>query len=249
MSEVVGRPLLPHNQTMFLEEWRSAGAARRRTAVWVLAALVMGSAASGGLAEDTVPVVPRIYHARTYPAHEAHEMEKFIVAADPYDMPEKTARFVVAYKKEGILPVQLILSNEGGRPVSLVELRVTLVTVNKIKIDPFSPEDIYRRIARQKRRGDEPARNPFPVPLPRKKLPASVKQEAVDEIERLRFLAKAVEPDSTQGGFFFFDVEGISNPLAGAHLYVSGLRDADGQELFFFEIPMEKYLSYDPLTK
>ncbi|MGH9580398.1 MAG: hypothetical protein ACRD2R_05345 [Terriglobales bacterium] len=227
----------------------NAAQAKRRTPALALAALAVLGTVAAGWAEDATPSLPRIYHARTYPAHEAHEMEKFIVAADPYDLPEKTARLVISYKKEGLMPVQLILSNEGKRAVSLVAMKVTLVTVDRIKIEPSSPDDIYRRIARQKRRGDEPARNPFPVPLPRKKLPASVKKEAVEEVERLRFLAKAVEPESTKGGFLFFDVEGISNPLAGAHLYVSGLRNDDGQELFFFEIPMEKYLGYTPISK
>jgi hypothetical protein len=41
----------------------------------------------------------------------------------------------------------------------------------------------------------------------------------------------------------FFDVSGISTPLAGAHFYLTGVRDASGNELMYFEIPLEKYLS------
>jgi hypothetical protein len=41
----------------------------------------------------------------------------------------------------------------------------------------------------------------------------------------------------------FFDVSGISTPLAGAHLYLMGLRDGKGNDLMYFDIPMEKYLS------
>ena len=62
----------------------------------------------------------------------------------------------------------------------------------------------------------------------------------------MMFRAKAVEPHGTQAGFLFFDVEGIRNPLAGAKLYITGLRDGNGQELLYFEIPMEKYLTYKP---
>ena len=36
------------------------------------------------------------------------------------------------------------------------------------------------------------------------------------------------------------------NPLAGANLYLSGIRNSKGTELIYFEIPMEKYLSYTP---
>jgi hypothetical protein len=38
-------------------------------------------------------------------------------------------------------------------------------------------------------------------------------------------------------------VEGISTPLAGARIYVSGVDDANGTELMYFELPMEKYLN------
>lgn len=197
-------------------------------------------------ADERASAAPKAFHAKTYPAHEAHEMEKFSIAADPYDMADKAAIFVTPYRKQGILPVHLIFSNDGKQPVSLLDLKVELITVRRVKIAPATPDDLYRKLARQKRRGDEPSRNPLPIPLPRKKQSSSVKQEYADEIDRLRFLARAVEANSTQAGFFFFDVEDVANPLAGAHLYVSGLRNADGQELFYFEIPMEKYLTYTP---
>ena len=52
-----------------------------------------------------------------------------------------------------------------------------------------------------------------------------------------------MEPHSTARGFFFFDVQGISNPLAGASFYLTGVRDAKDKELMYFEVPLEKYLS------
>jgi hypothetical protein len=64
-----------------------------------------------------------------------------------------------------------------------------------------------------------------------------------DEVENAQFAAKAVEPHGTQAGFLFFDVQGISSPLAGAHLYVTGVRNAQGNELMYFEVPLEKSLS------
>jgi hypothetical protein len=32
--------------------------------------------------------------------------------------------------------------------------------------------------------------------------------------------------------------------LAGAYLYVMGMKDDAGQELIFFEIPLDKYLTH-----
>jgi hypothetical protein len=197
-------------------------------------------------AEKQPQPLPKAFHANTYPAHEAHDDEKLSIAADPYDMPDKAAIFVVDYKASGLLPMHFIISNDGDQAISLVDMQVELITADRSKIPSATVDDLYRRLSRQKRRGDEPARNPLPVPLPRSKVKPTVSRAAQAEIESMQFLAKAVEPHSLQSGFLIFDVQGIPNPLAGAHLYVHGLRDQAGKELFYFEIPMEKYLTYRP---
>jgi hypothetical protein len=51
-----------------------------------------------------------------------------------------------------------------------------------------------------------------------------------------------VEPRSSQIGFLFFDVADISNPLAGARFYLTGVRNSSGDELMYFEVPVDKYL-------
>jgi len=196
------------------------------------------------LADEKGFVAPKAYHAKTYPARDEHPMEQVTVAVDPYDLPDKTAGVLrVPYKDAGFLPVRLIVSNDGDSPTVLTDMRVELITVGKVKIAPAVPDDIYRRISKQGKRPDAP--RTIPLPIPRRQKP-SVSKEAQDEIENSRFLARAVEPHATQAGFLFFDVEGISNPMAGAHLYVTGVNDSKGQELMYFEIPLEKYLSYRP---
>jgi hypothetical protein len=70
-----------------------------------------------------------------------------------------------------------------------------------------------------------------------------VSKKELDEIESSQFAAKAVEPHSTQSGFMFFDIGGIRSPLEDANIDVTGINDAKGNELMFFEIPMEKYLN------
>ena len=188
---------------------------------------------------------PRAYHAKTYPARDEHPDEKVAIAADPYDLPDKASIFVLRYLEKGYLPVYLLISNDRDQPISLLDMRVQMVTADRVKLSPANEEDLYRRFAKVKRRGDEVSRNPFPVPLPRK-AKAGVGEEGEAEIASAPFRAKAVEPHGTQAGFLFFDVGGLDHPLAGAHLYVTGVRDANGGELLFFDIPMEKYLSYRP---
>jgi hypothetical protein len=180
-------------------------------------------------------VLPKPADAKTYPAHDASEKEKVAIAADPYDLP---------YKDEDLLPVLLVITNDGGQPVALTGMQVELVTRKRVKIQPATEDDIYRRIARQPMKGDQPSANPLPFP---RKVKRSVKKEEAQEIQDSRFAARAVEPHATQAGFLFFDVEGVDDPLAGAHLYISGLRNSQGQELIFFDIPLEKYLEHAPV--
>lgn len=190
-------------------------------------------------------LAPRAYHAKTYPARDEHADEKVAIAADPYDLPNKASLFVLPYLEKGYLPVYLVVSNDRDEPIALANMKVEIITVNRVKLRPANEDDLYRRFAKIERRGDEASRNPLPVPLPRK-AKTSISKEAQGEIQNSPFRAKAVEPGATQAGFLFFDVEGVSHPLAGAHLYVTGVRDGQGKELMYFEIPMEKYLTYRP---
>jgi hypothetical protein len=191
-------------------------------------------------------IMPKTYPAKTYPAHDDHPTEKFSIAADPYDLPDKAAIFSEHYNEQGYLPIFFVFTNDGDQPVAMTDMKVELITKHRDKIPAASVDDLYRRFSRVKHRGDEPSRNPLPIPLPRKKPDVGVSKQGRDEISVSMFSAKAVAPHESQSGFLFFDVNGISQPLAGARVYITGLTNNDGQELMYFEIPMEKYLSYTP---
>jgi hypothetical protein len=177
--------------------------------------------------------------AKTYPAHDDHANEKVAVAAEPYDTPDKAKIFSVNFREHGLLPIFFIVTNDGDQPVSIADIQVTLTTANRSKLTPISSEDIYRRISNPRASTDPP----IPFPIPHKKVKGTVSQKEKDEIESSQFAAKAVEPHSTQSGFLFFDIEDISTPLPGAHIFVTGVNDAKGTELMYFELPMDKYLS------
>lgn len=191
-------------------------------------------------------VMPNIYAAKTYPAHDDHPLEKVSIAADPYDLADKAAIFNEKYADKGYLPILVVITNDGDQPIALNNLKVELVTKRRDKITAATEDDLYRRFSKVKRRGDEPSRNPLPIPLPGRGPDVGVNKKNRDEIDAAMFSAKAVAPHENQAGFFFFDVSGISQPLAGARMYVSGINNNDGQELMYFEIPMEKYLGYTP---
>jgi hypothetical protein len=183
-------------------------------------------------------VMPQAQPAKTYPAHDEHPLERVAVAVDPYDLADKAKIFSVQYNEIGFLPLFVTVTNDSDQPVQLAGMKAQLVTVNRAKIFPAVEEDIARRLTRP-----SASTNRYPIPFPTKKVKGGLSKQAIDEIQNAQFVAKAVEAHSTQSGFLFFDVSEISVPLAGAHFYLTGVRDAKGNELMYFEIPLEKYLS------
>jgi len=188
---------------------------------------------------------PPAAHAKTYPAHESHDDEKVSIAIDPFDMPDKAKIFKINYQERGFLPIRIIISNDSDKYLMLNDIKFQYITAKRDKLDPATTDDIYRRVIHFKRNPSSP-RVPLPVPIPRDKSPVTKDARvAVEELDQAQFAPHPVDPHSIRSGFLFFDITGIDPPEAGAHLYISGLK-IDGKELFYFDIPMEKYLSYQP---
>ena len=177
---------------------------------------------------------PPVFHARIYAAHDEHANERVTVAADPYG-PGKAGIFTTDYHNLGFLPLRVIVSNDSGSVITLKDMKIELDMHRRHKREPSSEDDVLRRLAAPP--PDQGTHIPLPIPLPRRKGNPKLKR-AQDEIEAAQLKDLAVDPGKNAAGFVFFDVAGIVEPLEGATLYVSGVRDADGKELFFFEIPL-----------
>lgn len=181
-------------------------------------------------------VMPTPQPAKTYAAHDEHPSEAVTVGLDPYDTEDKAKIFTIHYNDMGIVPIFVVITNDGDQPVVLAGMKAQLVTGDRTKLDPDNEDDIYRRIAHP----HASATNRYPLPFPSKKVKGAVDSKTIAEIQSAQFGAKAVEPHSTQAGFLFFDVSEIPNPLVGAHLYLTGVRDAKGDELMYFEVAVQK---------
>jgi len=199
--------------------------------------LVLLLAPTGFAADHTAPPVQP---ATSYPAVEIHPDEHVAIAVEPYDTKEKESIFRVDYLGHDVMPIRLIITNQGDRPISLVDARILFETADGDRIRAAEPDDVERMMTQKERQG---SRIPLPAPLP----PIHVKpkgsiKEIEDDFNTFEYSALAVEPHTTRAGFLFYDVSGLKNPLAGAKLYLHDLRDADGKQLFYFEIPFNKYL-------
>lgn len=175
--------------------------------------------------------------AINYPAHDFHRDEKVAIAADPYDTPEKSKIFSINFAAHGLLPIFFIVTNDGDQPVSIAHMDITLVTANRSKLTPLGNDDLYRRLS-----DPRTATRPSPLPLPNR-VKGTLNSKQMDEIDSSQFAAKAVEPHSTQAGFLYFDIGGIESPLRGSSIEITGVDDARGNELMFFEISVDKYFN------
>jgi hypothetical protein len=206
---------------------------RNRT---IVLALCAGFLVPGLLAAKNF-VKPVAKTAINYPAHDFHRDEQAAIAADPYDTPEKAKIFSVDFAAHGLLPIFFVVTNDGDQPVSIARMEIKLITANHSKLTPISTDDLYRRLS-----NPQSSTRPSPIPLPHK-VKGGISKKEMDEIESSQFAAKAVEPHGTQSGFLFFDVGGIASPLPGANIDITGIADAKGNELMYFEIPVDKYLN------
>jgi len=207
---------------------------RPRNNVLILAVSVLFGALTLWAAKDFV--MPRPENASTYPSKDAHPNEKVTAAVELYNAPPKSDIFNTPYIQDGILPVFLAITNDGDQPVALTQMRAELVTSGRAKLQALTTDDVFRRVAHISGSSTNPGRvSPIPLPGGNKNKKS---QKTYEELKAANFVAEAVEPHSTKGGFIFFDVMDVKQWTLGSHIYLTGIRDANGTELMYFDIPV-----------
>jgi hypothetical protein len=181
--------------------------------------------------------MPKTQPAAAYPAHDYHSNERVTVAVDPYDTPEKAGIFLVKYRELDIVPILVVITNDSDSPIALTDMKAQLVTGDGAKLTPATEDDVYRRLSHPTASGAR-----LPLPFPTKRVKGGVNSNEWNEIANAQFRAKAVEPHGSQAGFLFFDVSDLTKPLPGAHLYLTGVHDSSGNDLMYFEVPLDPAL-------
>lgn len=155
------------------------------------------------------------------------------IAADAFITPRETkAPFGKLNPNDhGVLPVLVVMQNDSRQTLRLEQMRVEYLREDgrRIKAVPASEVRFLYGIEKPNLSG---RRVPHPIPgLGKKKNPL-----AAEEIEGRAFSARMLPPGDSASGFFYFNTA----PLRSAQLYITGISEAStGQELFFFELPLE----------
>ncbi len=77
------------------------------------------------------------------------------IAVEPYDTREKESIFRVDYLSHDVMPVRLIVTNLGDRPISLRDARILFETAEGDRIQAAEPEDVERLMTRKEREGSK----------------------------------------------------------------------------------------------
>lgn len=188
--------------------------------------LLLGLSIVAGAADHVAPPPAK---ATDYACHETHAAEHLSIAADVFGTREKTAFFRIDYPHAAFLPIRMIVTNDGDKPVNLSEARIYFVPTSGERIKAAVPTDVSRRVnhLRNVQKGIFSRNHTYD-------------KEIQEDFDNFEYAALIVEPHTTRAGFLFYDIDGLDAPLTNAKLYLRSLKNADGAELFYFEVPLEK---------
>ncbi len=181
----------------------------------------------------------KVDRASTYPSYQ--RQGKVVIAADPYLTKEKivTAFDAKDLEKLGIVPVNIILTNEGEEPVLLSGEDVTLLDSKNRSIGQIPAEEVVQTLL-NKSRGTSRRPVPTPFPLPRRDGGQGEAFDLGTDFSNKSLKEARVAPDSTSFGFVFFQIQGNPKSLSGFKIYIPEVRNLKTkQNLLFFEIELK----------
>src|SRR5215510_332501 len=190
-------------------------------------ALVLSIAAASA-ADKPAPF--RAGAASSYPNHQTEG--QITIGVDTFASGEKLkAAFGKLDPNEyGVLPVLVVIQNDGDKSIRLDRLRASYNGAGGNRVDATPAREV-----RYLRGPDKPKM--IPGPTGGIKIGKS-KKNPLDawEIEGRAFSAQMLPPGQSASGFFYFQ----TNFHRGASIYLNGLVEAQsGKELLYFEIPLQ----------
>ncbi len=183
--------------------------------------------------------------ATDYPACDTHPAEHVTIAAEPCDDPKLCSFFRLEYVQHGILPVRVVVTNDGDRALTLDDARIHFLPEAGDRIQAATDEDLNRRLFTI--HSTQGTKIPL-IPLTIHHAP--IDKKITEDLNDFGFQGTTVNAHATLAGYVFYDIQGIDDPaLRHAELLVKLVHSLDGkQELFPFNIPFDKWLAANPNT-
>jgi len=176
--------------------------------------------------------------AKTYEFHQ--QQGPITIAADPYETKEKikTAFDLKELEQMGIVPVHIIISNDGEDPIAISGQDINLLNSNNRSLAALPVDEVVRAIVYKE--GPRTSRSPSPLPFPRGSGRRGDAFEIETDLTNKSLRELRVSPKTTSGGFVFFKLPNNRMKLGGYKVYIPELHNMrTRQSLLFFEIDLK----------
>jgi hypothetical protein len=213
------------------------------TALTRLAAACLLTLACASLAHAADKKAPPARPVAEYPAFDTHPNEHVTIAIDPCNDQKDCSFFRLPYVAHSMIPIRIIIANDGDKALTLDDARFQFISVNNDKIPAADLEELNRRMFTFK------STQGTKIPL----IPITVHHPPVDkkitqDDSDFGFKSTTVPAHSTVSGYLFYDIKPLEDPaLKGAEIYIKMIHPVDDKkELFAFTIPIDKWLAAKP---
>jgi hypothetical protein len=185
-------------------------------------------------ARKPIPTPP----AQQYPLHDTHENEHVTIAAEPCTNKETTPNFRLKYADHGLLPIRVIVTNNGDLAVNLDDARIHFIAADGSSIPAATDDDLQRALFSIK--GATGTRLPLGLPIPITVGKTNVDKKILDDDKDFGFQTTTVAPHTTVDGYLFYDITNLDQPvLDHATLELRKVRlMLNNKALDSFEIPL-----------
>ena len=180
----------------------------------------------------------KIEPANSYAFHQ--QQGSITIAADPYETKEKikTAFDLKELEQMGIVPVHIIISNDGEDPIAISGQDINLLDSNNRSFESLPVDEVVRTVVYKDgpRTSPSPSRMPFPRGSGRRGDAFEIETDLTNKsLRELR-----VAPKTNAAGFVFFRLPNNRMRLGGYKVYIPEIRNLKTrQSLLFFEIDLK----------
>ena len=208
---------------------------RRGVLVGGACAMLLVSATFAGYKSQKVRLDP----AGSYACH--LKQGTLTIAADPYQTWErlKTVFDLKELDQMGVIPIQVILTNEGEETIVVQGSEIHLLDRKNRSIEGMAVEDVVQ-VVMGKNTPPTKSQSKSPLPFP---LPGGHRGDLFEietDLTKKSLGEARVTPKSTVGGFLFFRLPENQRDLSGYKVYVPEIRQLrSGESLLFFEIDLK----------
>ncbi|MCY3757861.1 MAG: hypothetical protein OXG96_09090 [Acidobacteria bacterium] len=166
------------------------------------------------------------------------------IAADPYPSETRirTVFDIKGLSKMGLIPINLIISNQGPDALSIDSASITLLDPEYGSLPALSPKEAVRMILRHKL-GRPVDLSPVPPPWPpfgrgRSRVGKHILEIRDDFIRKS--LKRRIRPRATAWGFVFFQLPERKSHLSGYKTIIPDVEnDRTQQKLLYFDIELK----------